>query len=129
MQLGAYDWMFLVQLRNLSVVRLAPKNEVIIVKCINMVRKKKYTSWIGTFDTKPKNKNPLSTDYACPTRILNELAHFKPYISNFDRMRIQISWRGSFCPSQINHLLQFTFKKKNQILVLFLSLITHFFFF
>ena len=88
MQLGAYDWMFLVQLHKLSVVRLAPKNEVIIVKCINIIRKKKYTSQIGTFDTKPKNKNPLSTDYACPMRILNELAHFRPYISNFDRMRI-----------------------------------------
>ena len=82
MQLGAYDWMFLVQLRKLSVVRLAPKNEVVIVKCINMVGKKKYTSRIGTLDTKPKNKNPLSTDYACTMRILNELAHFRPYISN-----------------------------------------------
>ena len=77
---------------------------------------KKYTSRIGTFDTKSKNKNPLSMDYTCTMRILNELAHFKSYISNFDRMRIQISWRrGSFCPSQINHLfnsLSFLFKIK-----------------
>ena len=71
---------------------------------------KKYTSRIGTFDTKPKNKNPSSTDYACTMRILNELAHFRPYTSNFDGMRIQISWRReSFCPSQMNHSLQFTF--------------------
>ena len=72
--------MFLVQVHKLSVVRLAPKNEV-IVKCINMAGKK-YTSRIGTFDTKPKNKNPLSTVYACTMKILNELAHFRPYISN-----------------------------------------------
>ena len=100
--------MFLVQVHKLSVVRLAPKNEV-PVKCINMAGKK-YTSRIGTFDTKPKNKNPSSTDYACTMRILNELAHFRPYTSNFDGMRIQISWRReSFCPSQMNHSLQFTF--------------------
>ena len=103
-------------------------NEV-IVKCINMVGQK-YTSRIGTVDNKPKNKKPLSTDYACTTRIFNELAYCRPYIFNLERSRIQISWRrGSFYPSQINHILQFTFFFLFKIKFCSLSFLSHTLFF